>query len=108
LPDAANHVGFGTASATIAGADSNQIGTGTARQTHSRSDSFSELQFCHGISHRIQRSLCDCWMRLYFLELIKMNGKFLRRLLCLLPFVVAVPAFASDCHPAFPSSMGKP
>jgi hypothetical protein len=33
LPDAANHVGFGTASATIAGADSNQIGTGTARQT---------------------------------------------------------------------------
>lgn len=32
-PDPANHVGFGTASATIAGADSNQIGTGTARQT---------------------------------------------------------------------------
>jgi hypothetical protein len=31
-PNAANHVGFGTASATIAGADSNQIGTGTARQ----------------------------------------------------------------------------
>ena len=31
--DAAHHVGFGTASATIAGADSNQIGTGTARQT---------------------------------------------------------------------------
>ncbi len=29
----AAHVGFGTASATIAGADGNQIGTGTARQT---------------------------------------------------------------------------
>jgi len=36
-----------------------------------------------------------------------MNGKFLRRLLCLLPFVVAVPAFASDCHPAFPLEHGQ-
>lgn len=32
-PDAANHVGFGVASATVAGADGNQIGNGTARQT---------------------------------------------------------------------------
>ncbi len=32
LPDPAHHVGFGTSSATIAGADTNQIGNGTARQ----------------------------------------------------------------------------
>jgi hypothetical protein len=32
-PDPANHTGFGVASATVAGADGNQIGNGTARQT---------------------------------------------------------------------------
>jgi hypothetical protein len=32
-PNPAQHVGFGVASATIAGADGNQIGNGTARQT---------------------------------------------------------------------------
>lgn len=33
LPDPAAHIGFGVAGATIADADNNQIGTGTARQT---------------------------------------------------------------------------
>lgn len=32
-PDPVNHTGFGVASATVAGADGNQIGNGTARQT---------------------------------------------------------------------------
>jgi hypothetical protein len=32
VPDLVHHVGFGVAGATIAGADTNQIGNGTARQ----------------------------------------------------------------------------